>query len=104
MKTNILGGCVVVTGSFIGATRERVTVAGTSSSLTHRALEHGEVFPTGGETGSELPTMATGDLICSEPSQELVVGIIMKGCSMQENHELCMLYNQRKTRDVRLST
>lgn len=35
MKTNILGGCVVVTGSFIGATRERVTVAGTSSSLTH---------------------------------------------------------------------
>lgn len=65
MKTNILGGCVVVTDSFIGATRERVTVAGTSSSPTHRALEHGEVFPTGRETGSELPTMANGDLICS---------------------------------------
>lgn len=58
------------------------------------------MFPTGRETGSELPTMANGDLICSEPSQELLVGIIMKGCSMQENHELCTLYNQRKNREM----
>lgn len=84
MKTNILGGCVVVTDSFIWATRERVTVAGTSFFLTHHALEHGEVSPTGRETGSELPTMANRDLIRSEPSQELLVGIIVKGCSMQE--------------------
>lgn len=46
-----------------------MTVAGTSSFLTHQALEHGEVFPTGRETGSELPTMANRDLICSESLQ-----------------------------------
>jgi len=59
-------------------------VAGTSSFLTHQAPEHGEVFPTGRETGSELPTMENGDLTRSEPLQELVVGIIVKGRSMQE--------------------
>lgn len=80
-------------------------MAGTSSFLTHQALEHGEVFPTGRETGSELPTMANGDLICSEPSQELLVQIIVKGCSMQEKahaseSEFYMLSNQRKTREM----
>lgn len=85
MKPNILGSCIAVTGSLIWATRERVTVAGTSSFLTHQALEHGEVFPTGRLTGSELPTVANGDLICCEQSKELILaGIIMKGCSMQK--------------------
>ena len=48
------------------------------------STEHGEAFPTGRETGSELPTMANGNLIHSEPLQEFLVRFIMKGCSMQE--------------------
>jgi len=62
METNTRGGCAVVTGSFIQATRETGTTPGTSSLLMHRALEHGEVFPTGRKTGSELPSTANGDV------------------------------------------
>lgn len=54
-----------------------MTVPGTSSSLTHQALEHREVFSTGRKTGSELPTTANGDGIRSEPLQVLF-GFIVK--------------------------
>lgn len=106
MKTNILGGCVVVTGSFIWATRERVTVAGTSSFLTHQALEHAEVFPTGRETGSELPTTANRDLICSEPLQNFYLGsprrdaLCRKNLMVQKIWALHVSWSKKNKRDI----
>lgn len=110
MKTNILGGCVVVTGSFIWATRERATVAGTSSFLTDQALEHGEVFPTGRETGSELPTMANRDLICSEPPQSFYSGSpwrdgpCRKNLMLQKLRALHASWPKTNERDMRFSS
>lgn len=110
MKTNILGGCVAVTGSFIWATRERVTVAGTSSFLTHQALEHGEVLPTGRETGSELPTMANRDLICSEPLQSFCSGSprrdapCRRNLMLQELWALHASWPQKNERDMKFSS
>lgn len=87
MKTNILGDCVVVTGSFIRATRERVTVAGTSSFLTHQALEHGEVFSIVEKLGQNLPPCQTSpDLLWT--TAELLLGTTMKGSLCRKNLRL----------------